>query len=153
MIYVDPLLEWNAFGHKYWCHMSCTTRDLAPLHLMAIRIGLRRDWFQDKYGHPHYDLVESKRELAIRYGAISVNHRVYSAGVAIHMLSKETIRRLVYVQLKENPERSFDEMREKLLTDLTRLSRAKVEEVKAVLDEYLAGLLQHEAANYFMDSR
>ncbi len=58
-----------------WCHMM--TDDLTPagldeLHAMAERIGMRREWFQDKPHYPHYDLRPSKRVLALQFGAEAV---------------------------------------------------------------------------------
>ena len=72
-VYVDPLFEAiprNAqvkrCGAK-WCHMIADTEE--ELHEMAKKIGLKRNWFQKK-SFPHYDLVPSKRELAIGNGVI-----------------------------------------------------------------------------------
>lgn len=53
-------------GHK-WCHLWADT--LGELHAMADRIGMRREWFQSHSRLPHYDLVPSKRVLAIKHGA------------------------------------------------------------------------------------
>ncbi len=63
---------------RQWCHMM--TDDLTParleeLHAMALEIGLRRTWFQDHVTLPHYDLVPSKRRLAVRAGAVEVESR------------------------------------------------------------------------------
>lgn len=44
--------------------------DLDELHEMAGKIGLKRAWFQNEGSIPHYDLIPSKRFLAVRYGAI-----------------------------------------------------------------------------------
>lgn len=43
------------------------------LHTMADRIGLKREWFQPRPEHSinHYDIVPTKRALAIKYGAIA----------------------------------------------------------------------------------
>jgi hypothetical protein len=43
---------------------------LEELHEMADKIGLKRSWFQGKASTPHYDLIESKRELALKNGAV-----------------------------------------------------------------------------------
>jgi len=43
------------------------------LHLMAVKIGLKRAWFQSHPTLPHYDLTPSKRALAVRYGAIAIS--------------------------------------------------------------------------------
>lgn len=74
MIYVDELFtmtprtpQARRCGNQ-WCHMT-TDGDLEELHRMAERIGLSRSWFQPHPTLPHYDLVPSKRILALRYGA------------------------------------------------------------------------------------
>lgn len=54
-------------GHK-WSHMWADTHE--ELHAMAQRIGMKREWFQDKPRFPHYDLVPTRRAHAIRLGAI-----------------------------------------------------------------------------------
>jgi hypothetical protein len=54
------------------CHMTADTLD--ELHAMANRIGLRREWFQDKWVK-HYDLTPPKRELAIAAGCVFVPAR------------------------------------------------------------------------------
>jgi hypothetical protein len=46
--------------------------DLKELHLFASRIGLQRRWFQQGSRLKHYDLVPSKRSLAVSLGAIEV---------------------------------------------------------------------------------
>ena len=57
-------------GHR-WCHMW--SDDVEALHAMARRIGMRREWFQDRPGFPHYDLVPTRRAAAIRLGAIEIS--------------------------------------------------------------------------------
>jgi hypothetical protein len=71
-IYVDEL---RAYGNRQWCHMATdggVLGDLSELHDMAARVGLKVSWFQNHARVPHYDLVTSKRQLAIRYGAVEV---------------------------------------------------------------------------------
>lgn len=80
MILVDDIRAYKTGprGFPYWCHMASddlTDRGLEELHLFALRIGLRREWFQDHPRHPHYDLPPPKRELAIEYGATPVSSR------------------------------------------------------------------------------
>lgn len=66
-VYVDS--EKNAFRGMIMCHMLADT--VEELHSMAMRIGMKRSWFQAHVGsYPHYDLSLGRRELAIRYGAI-----------------------------------------------------------------------------------
>jgi len=75
MIYVDSIQHYPDCGlpYKDWCHMATDDGDLSELHAMASRLGLKRAWFQDKTGHPHYDLTPAKRALTIRYGAQAVD--------------------------------------------------------------------------------
>lgn len=78
--YVDPLfhlpsLDPQAYRvgirHRHlWSHLWCDPGDEELLHAIALRIGMRRAWFQNKPSFPHYDLVPPKRILAISYGAI-----------------------------------------------------------------------------------
>lgn len=72
MIFVDELAQWTV--RRKWCHMV-TDGDVAELNAFAKKIGLKPEWLQDKNKRykPHYDLVASKRELAIKHGAIEVN--------------------------------------------------------------------------------
>lgn len=70
MIYVDDLFKVH---RDLWCHMA-TDGDLRELHLMARKLGLRAEWFQDKNRrHPHYDLKPRLRAAAIRLGAQPVS--------------------------------------------------------------------------------
>lgn len=80
-VYVDktfvlPSREQQAFrvglrnGHR-WCHMWADTPE--ELHAMAKRIGMRRAWFQDDRRLPHYDLVPSRRALALKFGAVEAD--------------------------------------------------------------------------------
>lgn len=63
----------RCFRNKPSCHMYADTLD--ELHAMAARIGMRRAWFQDHRMLKHYDLVPSKRALAIQYGAMEQDRR------------------------------------------------------------------------------
>ena len=74
MIYVDAIQHYPRcrLPYKDWCHMA-TDGPLSELHQIAARLDLRRSWFQDKPGHPHYDLTPAKRALAIRLGAQAVS--------------------------------------------------------------------------------
>lgn len=54
-------------GHR-WCHMW--SEDVQALHRIAHLIGMRREWFQDKPGFPHYDLTPGRRRLALVAGAV-----------------------------------------------------------------------------------
>lgn len=81
MIYVDPIFDGpRVGGNTRWSHMGTDDHSetgLAELHAMAAKIGMRRDWFQNKSYHPHYDLFPARRAAAIRLGAIEVDQREY----------------------------------------------------------------------------
>lgn len=69
MIYVDEIHDYGTKGK--WCHMWAD--DIDALHMFAGAIGLKRGWMHESHGvsgdFPHYDLVPSKRRLALEYGA------------------------------------------------------------------------------------
>jgi Protein of unknown function (DUF4031) len=66
--YVDePIWEWRG---RRWCHLTADTPD--ELHEFAAKLGLQRQWFQSKPGHPshdHYDIPADERAQAIAMGA------------------------------------------------------------------------------------
>lgn len=68
-IYVDqyPGTDWGKWTGGG--HLLGT--DLAELHKFARLLGLKRAWFQDRT-FPHYDLVRSKRKLALQNGAVAI---------------------------------------------------------------------------------
>lgn len=75
-VYVDPLTDWgwNLRGRKVpSCHLFTDTPDLAELHALAARIGMKRAWFQDHRLAPHYDLTPNRRAAAVTAGAIEVD--------------------------------------------------------------------------------
>src|SRR4028119_2254637 len=81
MLYVDKLFQALPTGTakkhgKMWCHLwpaEATPKNLQELHEVALAIGLKRSYFQNRPGFPHYDLTPSKRKLAIEQGAIEKN--------------------------------------------------------------------------------
>ncbi len=76
MIYVDDLVDYSRITGRpspdLWCHMV-TDGPLEELHQFAERMGMQRAWFQNKPGHPHYDLKPAGRARAIELGAKAVN--------------------------------------------------------------------------------
>ncbi|WP_458071293.1 DUF4031 domain-containing protein [Rhodanobacter sp. BL-MT-08] len=77
-VYVDSLHNygWVVRGEVTpSCHMFSDEIDLFELHAIAARIGMRREWFQDKLAAPHYDLGPDFREAAIHAGAVAVDRR------------------------------------------------------------------------------
>lgn len=75
-VYVDDWFQAAQVGNlrAVWSHLYCGPwDDLTELHDLARRIGLRRDWFQDKpWPHQHYDVTKTRRLAAIRAGAVPV---------------------------------------------------------------------------------
>ncbi|HEX9012215.1 MAG TPA: DUF4031 domain-containing protein [Anaerolineaceae bacterium] len=67
-VYVDALHPYGAKGE--WCHLA--SESLEELHAAAQRIGLRREWFQDKPRFPHYDLPALGRRIAVELGAVEI---------------------------------------------------------------------------------
>ena len=69
-VYVDSMRA--RFGRMVMCHMMADTSE--ELHMMADRIGVARRWVQHAGTHrEHYDIVLSKRALAVRYGAVELD--------------------------------------------------------------------------------
>jgi hypothetical protein len=79
MILVDGIQEHDTtLRWKQWSHMVSTTgRD--ELDAFAAQIGLKLDWFQSD-SFAHYDIVPSKRRLAVAHGALQVNSRLLLFG-------------------------------------------------------------------------
>lgn len=84
-VYVDPPRLYAEEPRGYvgrqrkearWCHMIADTKD--ELLTMAQRLGLRREWMQfSRPRCPHFDLVPTKRALAVRFGAVPVTRREF----------------------------------------------------------------------------
>lgn len=92
-VYVDPTHVYhNAWGPflKGSCHMFCDLGDEDLLHALAARIGMRRSWFQRDRDGGHYDLVPSKRALAVAGGAVEVDLR---RAVEVWQKNREEIAR------------------------------------------------------------
>lgn len=79
MVYVDALMDWG-WRLGVSCHMlphGHTDLALEELHQMAERIGLKREWFQDKTRWLHYDLTASRRAAAVAAGAVEITSKTY----------------------------------------------------------------------------
>jgi len=83
-VYVDPLIN---YGWKLGasCHLIADTEE--ELHSFADKLGLRREWFQLSKGReiPHYDLVKSRRDKAVKLGAIELTRREMGERVMNHI--------------------------------------------------------------------
>jgi hypothetical protein len=78
-VYVDDFRVPARVGRltARWSHLLVSPDgDLAELHEMARRIGLKPAWFQDKpWPRAHYDVTDSKRAEAIAAGAVAIGFR------------------------------------------------------------------------------
>ena len=87
-VYVDSFRTPATVGRLKgnWSHLTAdTTEELVEF---AERLGLKRHWIQNP-GNPwkeHFDVVDSKRELAIRLGAVQVTMR---EAVELHRRKRE----------------------------------------------------------------
>lgn len=86
-VYVDDLRLAARVGRlrARWSHLF-TDGPVEELHAFAARIGLRRDWFQaHDAALAHYDVTDTKRALALAYGAVPVPaHRSAAILYAAH---------------------------------------------------------------------
>jgi hypothetical protein len=72
---VDRLRDWGwRLGPS--CHLAADTEP--ELHAFAARLGLKRAWFQESRGRPHYDLTARRREAAVRLGAAEMTDREFA---------------------------------------------------------------------------
>jgi len=68
-VYIDA--EGIRWRNRLWCHLVADS--LNELHDFARRIGLKRQWFQDRGFYPHYDVTIAIREKALRFGAVDAD--------------------------------------------------------------------------------
>ncbi len=78
MIYVDAIKKTpptdptgGRWRWKNYCHLFGD--DLKELHALALRIGLKLNYFQNLKDFPHYDLTKTMRSRALRAGAVETN--------------------------------------------------------------------------------
>jgi hypothetical protein len=78
-VYVDRVKL--AYGRMIMCHMIADTP--AELHAMADQIGVARRWFQTppKASFWHYDIAQTKRDLAIAAGALDCDRNTFVAAL------------------------------------------------------------------------
>jgi len=79
IVMVDQMMVWTHAKHRCFkdgsCHLTVNGElfeHLEALHAVAKRIGLSREWFQDKR-IPHYDLTANMRIEALKAGAVEVD--------------------------------------------------------------------------------
>lgn len=88
MIYVDALQDYplTALAQharhcgRRWSHLWTEPGNEEELHAFAAALGLKREWFQDKPGFPHYDVTPKKRDLALRAGVAECDLTEWLAG-------------------------------------------------------------------------
>ena len=75
--YIQPCLPNRRWKWDHVSHLYCEpTDDLELLHDFALKLGMRRHWFQvSNSGMPHYDLNAELRVEAILLGAREVTSR------------------------------------------------------------------------------
>jgi hypothetical protein len=81
-VYLDDWRQPARLGpvEDRWSHLVADTDD--ELHDFAVRLGMRREWFQHKESRPHqahYDVPERARRDALDLGAIPVSWRQVGA--------------------------------------------------------------------------
>jgi len=67
-------------GRRCWYHLTSDC-SLDELHGFGERIGLQRAWYRDGK-HPHYDIVDSFRRIALEHGAKEASMREIVAAAA-----------------------------------------------------------------------
>ncbi len=77
-VYLDDWRQPARLGQvdDRWSHLVADTD--AELHAFAVRLGMRREWFQHRAGRPHrahYDVPDRARQDAIDLGAVPVTWR------------------------------------------------------------------------------
>lgn len=83
MVYVDT---YDApYGRMIMCHMMADSEE--ELLTMANEIGVSNKWLQPaRRGRPsHFDICKTKKQLAIKHGAIEVTPRE----LVLHFKNKE----------------------------------------------------------------
>jgi hypothetical protein len=69
MVYVDDAMI--PFRRMKMSHMFADS--VEELHDFAAKLGLKREWFQDKSA-PHYDVSLTVRKRAIELGAVAIGY-------------------------------------------------------------------------------
>lgn len=86
-VYIDQLISTKPYfksANERWnwaqsCHMVADSEE--ELHAFAKRLGLKRQWFQNKHPNPrlwHYDLTTNKRRQALQLGAQEITRQQFT---------------------------------------------------------------------------
>ena len=71
MIYIGK----NEYRYKSMLMSHMTADTLLELHTMAKNIGINKRYFQNKNGQPLYGICKSRKNIALKLGAIEVNDK------------------------------------------------------------------------------
>lgn len=80
-VYIDDaLIKWKPpfpTRGNFWLMSHLFADTVEELHEFAQSIGLQRAWFQcpPKASWNHYDLTKTKREAALKAGAVAIRYR------------------------------------------------------------------------------
>lgn len=70
-VYVDAAI--HRWRDKLWCHLIAD--DEVELHDFALRLGLKREWYQTESSLCHYDIAKETRERAVAMGAVELSRK------------------------------------------------------------------------------
>jgi hypothetical protein len=71
----NPLARQASRWGRSWCHCWDSDHNVENLCAFAAQLGLKRAYFQNRPGFPHFDLIPSKRTLALKLGAVPISLR------------------------------------------------------------------------------
>jgi Protein of unknown function (DUF4031) len=131
-VFVDDWQQLARVGrlHARWSHLTVGPfDDLAELHEFAAGIGLQRRWFQDKpWPRAHYDVTESKRQEAIKAGAVAITWREVGRQMmrAVDARKKATAGNLVCARTADGKPPGDEDLRivAKALYELAQMKEA-----------------------------
>lgn len=130
MILVDAITTYDTeLRFKEWCHMVSDVSG-EELEAFARRLDLKPAWSQrrPKASSHHYDLVPSKRALAVRYGAVEVTSRE---------LATRNYDGLARRQASDGAARHYRELIRQLLAARAKAGGALSDEAEAAFIEKL----------------
>lgn len=67
----EPRRQFRNIRNKVWCYMIADSED--ELHAMAERVGIKRQWFQERSPISHYDVTPKRRAKVVASGAIALS--------------------------------------------------------------------------------
>lgn len=78
-VYCHPLVQCVPNAKWRWTSSTHLVADtLDELHAFAVKIGLRREWFQGDGRLPHYDLNPGRFHAAVRAGVTVIERREFA---------------------------------------------------------------------------